>query len=445
MPQQLLQLLQTSEPSYSQKLLHAGEARRYYQNDNAICKSGAAAVAEVNGYLRKLGKNPLKSADNRIPTNWHRIITDQKIGYLLTYPPQLDTPGDSASAQRLAETLGGDFPRIVKQLGVDATNCGAAWLTYWYQAGGPFGYWTVAPEQIRAFYDPAAIKPRLQYLVRSTKTADAKTTRYELWTDRDVTYYVSQENGRLSRDLSMGEDGVIPHSYGRIPFIEFGNNGERTGDLPMYRPLIDAIDKLVSGFANDIDDMQEIIWVIKNYAGETDHIDYDAAGNPVVREIDLLQKLKAKKLISVDGEGGVEMLRGEIPFQARCEFLKILTRQLYVSAMAVDPFPDTAGQASGVYIDFLYALLELKAGLMETEFRSGFDALAQAVLRYHHLPERPVEQVWTRNKPRNELEVVQMLAATDASVLSDESKTKAHPLTENWVEERKRIASNTAQ
>ena len=440
MPKLLEKLLRETEDAHAQKSALALEARSYYENKNAVCHSGAAAIAEVNGYLRKLGKNPLHSADNRIPTNWHRIITDQKVGYLLTYPPQMDTPGAAKAAEALNGAHGGDYPKVAKLLGVDATNCGAGWLAYWYGAKREFCYWPVPPEQIRPVYDPDSIRPKLKYLIRSLHLPDGKTLRHELWTDRDVTYYIAGENGVPVRDGTMGENGVLPHGYGEIPFIEFRNNGDAAGDLPMYKRLIDAIDKLISGFANDIDDMQEIIWVIKNYAGETAELDYDRAGNPIPREIDLLQKLKAKKLINVDGDGGVDTLRGEIPFEARCAFLDILTRQLYISAMAVNPFPDAIGQASGVYIDFLYSLLELKAGLMETEFRCGFDALAKAALRCRRLPEAPIEQVWTRNKPRNEAEVVQMIADTDSAVLSNETKTKAHPLTENWQQERARIA-----
>lgn len=444
MPKLLKELLRETEDVHAKRAALAREACSYYENKSAVCRSGAAAIAEVNGYLRKLGKNPLHSADNRIPTNWHRIITDQKVGYLLTYPPQLDTPGDKKAADALGKMLGGDYPKVAKRLGVDATNCGAGWLAYWYGEDGAFCYWPVPPEQVRPVYDFDLIRPKLRYLIRSVGTPDGKRMRHELWTDRDVTYYVAGENGVLARDAAMGENGVIPHRYGEIPFIEFRNNGDGTGDLPMYRALVNAIDKLISGFANDIDDMQEIIWVIKNYAGETADVDYDRDGNPIPREVDLLQKLKAKKLINVDGDGGVDTLRGEIPYEARCAFLDILTRQLYVSAMAVNPFPDAVGQASGVYIDFLYSLLELKAGLMETEFRSGFEALAQAALRCRGMKPAQIEQVWTRNKPRNEAEVVQMIAQTDPAVLSNETKTKAHPLTENWQQERARIALEQA-
>lgn len=439
MPKLLTRLLRETQDAHLHLMAQSAEARRYYENENAVCRTGAAAIAEVNGYLRKLGKNPLRSADNRIPTNWHKIITDQKVGYLLTYPPQLDAPGNSCAAEVLSKTFGGDYPKIAKLLGVEATNCGIGWLAYWQDKAGEFCCWPVPSEQIRAVYDPDSIKPRLKYLIRSTSASGSKATRHELWTDCDVTYYTAGENGVIARDFSMGENGVLPHRYGEIPFIAFKNNGDANGDLPMYRALIDAIDKLVSGFANDIDDMQEIIWVIKNYAGETAELDYDQNGNAIAREIDLLKKLKTKKLVNVDGDGGIDTLRGDIPFEARGAFLDILIRQLYISAMAVNPFPDAIGQASGVYIDFLYSLLELKAGLMETEFRSGFDALAKAALRCHRLPETPIEQVWTRNKPRNESEIVQMLRDTDSAVLSNETKTKSHPLTECWQQELERI------
>ncbi len=443
MPENILQkLLDTTEEAHSRFVKAAQIGQRYYDNDSSICGTGAAAIFEVNQYLRKLGKNPLKSADNRIPTNWHRILTDQKTGYLFTYPPQFDAKDSADIAKTITDTLGQDYPKVIKQLCIDATNCGVGWLAYWYNSGQPFQYWYLDPTQIRVVLDPASVKPRIQYLIRSWCTTDAnkKTMQHhEIWTDKDVTYYIAQEHGTPQLDVSMGTQGVMAHSYGRIPFIPFRNNSESRGDLPMYKQLVDAIDKLVSGFANDVDDMQEIIWVIKNYAGELQETDIDKDGNEVTREIDLLQKLKAKKIINVDGDGGVDTLRGEIPYEARREFLAILKDQLYISAMAVNPFPEAVGQASGVYIDFLYSLLELKAGLMETEFRTALDELVQAVLAYKGMAAQPVEQIWTRNKPRNDLEIVQMIAQTPSEVLSDETKTKAHPLAEDWQEERKRI------
>jgi len=440
MPELLKKLLDQTESEFRERTATIETARRYYANRDNICRTGAAAIAEVNGYLKKLGKNPLKTADNRISANWHRIITDQKAGYICSFVPQIDVPQSTEAAEAVNDALGTQWGRILKRICVEAANCGVGWLTYWYDKGSKFEFWNVPTEQIRAVYDPDSIKPKLKYVVRSFQTG--KLTRYELWSGEDVTYYVAQ-NGRPELDLSMGEGGKVMHSYGVPPFIPFYNNQYCTGDLEMYKPIIDAVDKLLSGFANDIDDMQEIIWVIKNYAGEFSETDYDADGNLVTREIDLVQRIKAKKLISVEGDGSVDTLRSEIPYEARSKFLDILMRQLYISAMAVDPFPSAVGQASGVYIDFLYSLLELKAGITEAEFRPAVNELCRAIMKSKGLEQYDTEQVWIRNKPRDALETVEMIRKTPVGVISRETMTRTHPLTENWQSELERIKKET--
>ena len=77
---------------------------------------------------------------------------------------------------------------------------------------------------------------------------------------------------------------------------------------------------------------------------------------------------------------------------------------------------------------------------MELEFRPALNQLIRAILKYCDLPEdTKIEQKWTRNKPRNDLEISQIIAQTPSSVLSDETKTKEHPLVENWKTERERV------
>ena len=436
MAELLKKLLEQTESEYRERIAAIETARRYYANRDVICRTGAAAIAEVNGYLKKLGKNPLKTADNRISANWHRIITDQKAGYICSFVPQIDVPQSEEAAQAVNAALGDQWGRVLKRVCVEAANCGVGWLTYWYDKGKPFEFWNIPAEQIRAVYDPESIKPKLKYVIRSFQTGEL--TRYELWSDSEVCYYVAK-HGRLEVDTSMGDTGRAEHSYGAVPFIPFYNNQYCSSDLEMYKPIVDAIDKLLSGFANDIDDMQEIIWVIKNYAGEFSETDYDANGNLVTREIDLVQRIKAKKLISVEGDGSVDTLRSEIPYEARKEFLDILMRQLYISAMAVDPFPAAVGQASGVYIDFLYSLLELKAGITEAEFRPAVNQLCKAIMKSEGLEEYDTEQVWIRNKPRDALETVEMISKTPAGIISRETMTRTHPLTENWQSELERI------
>lgn len=429
----------------------------YYNNKDKIKLCGAAAIDEVNAYLKTKGANPLHSADNRISMNRHKIVVDQKIGYLFSKPPQFDLPEDDSAAgdkkllKQVNDIIGTDWPKVIKQLGIDASNTGRAWLAYWSGNDG-FHYWFVNPLTITPIYDRSTVRKRLQYVIRSYSYIDADgnpCTRYEAWDDKEVAYLIRPDAGSKDIGFESLPDGtwnIQSHDYGCIPFIEFQNDAHADGDLHLYQNIIDAFDKLFSGFANDIDDLQEIIWCIKNYKGETSETYIDKDGNEQEKQVDLLQRLKAMKWVGTDENGGLEAIRGEIPFEARGKMYELLDAEFWKAAMAVNPAPDTAGNQSGVYIDHLYGLLELKAGLMETEFRSSINEFLAAILHFLKADEtKQFVQTWKRTKPQNDTEISAIIAQTPSNVVSDETKTKKHPLVEDWEAERARIDKEQKQ
>lgn len=449
-------LIENTESQYKAFAVSAQQGFDYYGNKDDIKRTGAAAIDEINGYLKKKGANPLRSADNRVSFNKHKIVVDQKTGYLFTVPPSFDLPGSNDMdkvdplLQQVKGTIGTQWPKVIKQLGIDASNTGKAWLAYWINDAGEFDYWYINPLTIRPIYDRSTVKKRLKYLVRVydylTDTGDA-VTRYEVWDDREVAYLIrpavtaQQPKPQIEFEaLPQGGDNIQPHDYGRIPFIEFQNNAHAIGDLPMYKDIIDATDKLVSGFCNDVDDLQEIIWVIKNYGGERSETDVDAEGNEIQKPVDLLQMLKAKKWVAVDENGGVDTVRGDIPYEARSALRDILNEEFWPAAMAVNPNPEKVGNQSGEFMEHLFNLLELKAGLMETEFRDSIDEFLRAVLHYLGVDESAqFTQTWKRTKPQNAESIAGIIASTPDTVMSDETKTKIHPLIDDWQGERKKV------
>lgn len=461
-----------SSCEYMRMKEQAEQGFQYYDNCDSIKKTGAAAIDDVNAFLRMRGSNPLRSADNRISANRHRVVVDQKVGYMFTVPPQFDLPSDDSDAadeqtlKKVNDTVGTQWPKVVRQLGLDASNTGRAWLSYWQDNDtGKYDYWYVNPLTCAPIYDRSTVKQKLLYLIRVYGYNDGNgnpVTRYEIWSDAQVAYLVQpQASSAFPRPpisyetLPDGNWNIQPHQYGRIPFIEFRNNAKALPDLIMYKDFIDALDKLLSGFANDIDDIQEILWVIKNYKGDEDTPVYDKSGNvvtdndgnPVTRPVDRLMMMKAKKIVDVDGDGGVDALRNEIPFEARKAFRDILDTEFWTAAMAVNPNPPTGtGNQSGVYIDYLYGLLELKAGLMETEFRASIDEFLQSVLHYLNADETlQFVQTWKRTKPQNNAEIAQIIAQVPDTVMSEETKTKICPYITDWQAERAQIEKEQSQ
>ena len=135
----------------------------------------------------------------------------------------------------------------------------------------------------------------------------------------------------------------------------------------------------------------------------------------------------------------MDTIRAEIPFEARGAFLERTRKQIFVSGMGVDPDPQAFGDASGVALKFLYSLLELKAGMMETEFRRGYAELVRAICRFKGIGEpKKIIQTWTRNAIQNDLETAQ-IAQQSTGVISQQTILKNHPWVEDAEAEQKQL------
>ncbi len=406
-------------------IIRADEARNYFANHNRI-KDDNSVVQRQSEAEIMLG-NPLHLADNRISHNWHNLLVTQKVSYVLSYPPLFDLGNKTANAD-VAALLGDQYTATAMQLGIDASNTSVGWLHYWRGADRRFRYHTVDPVQIVPVYS-GTLDSELVGVLRCYTTLDPEQGQNvqvcEFWDDTRVRFYRQNAYGNYAyfNYPEVGQEMV--HGLGAVPFIPFYNNAQHTDDLPLYKDLIDAYDKVVSGFANDMEDVQEVIFVIKNYGGEG--------------KTEFLSDLKQSKVIKVEGDGGVDTIRAEIPHEARGAFLDRIRKQIFVSGMGVDPDPEQFGNSSGVSLKYLYSLLELKAVQMETQFRTGFAELVRAACRVSGMAEpEKIIQTWTRNAIQNDLETAQ-IAAQSVGVISDQTVIKNHPWVEDAEAEQKQM------
>ena len=105
------------------------------------------------------------------------------------------------------------------------------------------------------------------------------------------------------------------------------------------------------------------------------------------------------------------------------------------SVQAVQDLEKVAYQFGNQEIEeehLLYALLEQKAGLQETEFRLGFGQFIRCVCRLNGIPikDDTIVQTWTRTSVQNDQELSQ-IATQSKGIVSDETIVAHHP----WVDD----------
>jgi len=85
-----------------------------------------------------------------------------------------------------------------------------------------------------------------------------------------------------------------------------------------------------------------------------------------------------------------------------------------------------------VALNFLYSLLELKAGLQETEFKLAFGRFIRCVCRLQNIniKEDTIIQTWTRTSVKNDTELAD-IADKSMGVISRATIVAHHP----WVED----------
>lgn len=434
---------------YTGRMKRIRKAEMYYANENDILRRRDPLEEKLK---QENPDHPLRNADNRISHPWHWLLVDQKASYTMTVPPTFDAKEKKLNDE-ITKLLGDSFPKIAKDLAVNASNAGIAWLHVWkdeeYQ--NFFRYAVVDSKQIIPVWSKK-LNSQLEGVLRIYDDFNEQGNTiviYEYWNDKECSYYFREKRNKLEDleefnvinlyDIGTGESAgttnIFEHDWGRVPFIPFRNNPSELSDLKKYKKLVDVYDKVFSGFVNDLDDIQEIIFVLTNYGGQD--------------KKEFLSDLKKYKMVKVedDGQGakgGVETLAVEIPIEARSKILEMTREAIFLQGQGVDPLKNIGQNNSGAALEYMYSLLELKASMLETEFRQGFAELVRMILQYSGAdPDVRIEQKWTRTSIKDEAQmadIIQKLAPTT----SLESIAKNNPLVEDWEEELKALAKEKA-
>ncbi|MCC9090650.1 phage portal protein [Bacillus pumilus] len=405
--------------------------------------------ADIQKRKRYYYKHGVKMVDtdkpnNRISHNWHKLLVQQKVQYLLGKPITFN-----AEEERFLEVVNDfideDFDDCMQELLKNASNKGKEWLHPFVDEEGNFDYLRIPAEEVIPIYDSTK-KRSLLYAIRyyDIKNIDDELTRkVELYTDEQIFYYV-ERNGSLELDFEY-EKNPESHFYtkqgkgygwGKVPMIEFKNNEEGVSDLIFYKDLIDQYNNNISNNANTFDEMQDLIYVLKNFAGQ------DLS--------EFTTNLRHYKAVEVSGEGGLEMKSAEIPMDSANSHLDRLEENIYRFGQGVNNNPDKVGNSpTNVAIKNLYSLLDLKANEAERKFRPALHAFFWFFTEYLKMTGQGeydhtlLQMTFNRSRMTNELEQVQM--SNQSTDLSRETRIANHPWVDDVEAELKRIEAEEAE
>lgn len=414
---------------------HMLDGERYYNNENDILKRKM--------YFYKDGVKTLDETkpNRRLPHNWHKLLVDQKVSYLVGKPIVFQCEEQKEYEDRLNLILGEEWDDTLTELAKNSSNKGTEWLHVYINPEGLFKFIIIPAEEVIPIYD-TSLQENLEAILRYylVQVNGKDRIRVEWWTRETVTFYIQDDSGDFILDDTESKNpdshyyyNDVGYGWGKVPFIEFPNNQERHSDLKFYKELIDEYDLNVSDLANNLAEVQEVITILKGYEG-TDLAEFK-------------ENLRYYKAIKVSGEqgSGVDKLELNIPIEAKKELLDRLEENIFLFGQGVNMKTDRFGNSpSGVALKFLYSLLDLKASVMERKFRKSVKRLLWFATEYINMIDKKkydnttVQVTFRKTMITNDKENVE-IAKESKGIISDETIIANHPWVENVTEELDKI------
>ena len=423
--------------SKERSLMTKGE--NYYKVDNDILDRKMIRYENEQPVLDETKVN------NKLAHGFMHTLVDDKVNYLLLKPYTLQCE-DANYLKRVEDVLGKRFQKRLSQLGIEASNKGIAWLHVYFNPKGEFKMIKIPSEQVIPLWTNNDHE-ELQAIIRhyEIEVYEGKEKKYvtkiEYWTHENVIYYV-MEDGEVILDAEMylddnAHDGHFirdkePSSWGRIPFIYFKNNDFELPDLKFVKTLVDNYDLTRSDVANLIEEIKNIIYILKGYGGE------DLA--EFVRDLAYYKGIK----IDPEDDAGVDTIENNINIEAAKEHYNTLKKDIFDFGQGVDKNSDKMGNnQSGIALKFIYSGLDLKCNALEGWFKWGFEELIRFVDIYleitkEKVPNKDISIIFNRDIAINESQAITD-AQNSKSVISDKTIIANHPWVENIDEEIKQI------
>ena len=345
----------------------------------------------------------------------HRLVTDRcsySLGNGVSFADKTKVRqnGRSVTVDTTKELLGNDFDEKVYETAYWAQSNGAAYL--YVHVGHDRDEWEYTlfkKTEFLALYDERTGVLRGGVRFWSLEWGKRPITAV-LYTEEGYTRYETPEKkyslGALEQvsdtkpyvetveqSDAYGEEVTGTESYSTLPIFPLYSGENKESALENLKPMIDAYDMILSGFANDLSDCAQVYWLISGALGMSEG-----------QKRELLDRLILQHMAVIDGENSsITPYTQEIPYNARNEALKQLRNQMYENFGGFDVHTVEAG-ATNDHIEAAYWPMDEEADAFEYQLI----VFIRQILDMMNIDDTPV---FVRNRVSNQKEQTDMILA----------------------------------
>lgn len=415
------------------------EGVRYYRKENDILERVLYRYDEHGNKIQDEF-----APNNTIPSGFHKLLVDQKVGYLTGEPISVGGT-DEIAVEKTNEYLGNEFEDLMPELVKHASNKGIEWLHPYIDDEGNFDYIRIPAQEGIPIYDNTKRKNLLAFI--RYYHLDDETIKIEYWDEKTVTFYEIIDGKVVLDNSDEDRPNPMPHFYyrsgesntgygwGKVPFIGFKNNEECLSDLNLYKALVDAFDLTMSDATNTIQKAQNFFYILKGYEASDMQTFY--------------KNLQMYMGVAVSEDGDVDAKQVEPPMNSIDSILDRYSNNIFNDGMGVDTDLEKFGNnPSGVALKNLYSFLDMKSSIMERKFTKALHKFLWFIAEYDSMVGGgfdPETVTFTFNKSMlsNEAEQIEMFVSQGGQI-SNETALDNHPWVKDPKKEMERIQEDMA-
>ncbi len=366
-------------------------------------------------------------------------MVDQKVFALLN--GQTTITNVSEDTKNIMEMIG-DYTG--QSLAIEASICGYSFA--FVEQHGRLKFKVFDTEECIPFVDPWNLE--LRALIRTWKDFNSLTytiTEYaEVYEKEQYTLY-RKDGDKYSASFQMAykqqlkKDAIEEvtedlHWKNGLPILFLKNNKDYRSDFTRsIRSQIDSIDIVMSDFANNLSDFQDVYWIVKGL----DEITAEQMG-------DFMNTLKnTYKAVLPEGADATPQ-QIQIPFEARKEFVTMVKKQLIANAGTIDNEFVLSGGLTATAINVATQKLKMRVAKFEYNVKELYLQMIRFVKEYtEDTTEELPRIVFSKEFIENSTEIINNLVLS-SSMLSNETMLEQHPYVKNVQLELERLEEESS-